>query len=42
VRKAGRHEAPYLDLETPLAELPQRLVAVNAPALARRCLIVPG
>jgi len=38
----GWKEAPYLDLETPLVELPRRLVTVNAPTLARRCVIVPG
>jgi 2-dehydro-3-deoxygalactonokinase len=38
----GWKEAPYLDLQTPLAELPRRLVAVDAPTLQRRCLIVPG
>jgi 2-dehydro-3-deoxygalactonokinase len=38
----GWKEAPYLDLDTPLAELPRRLIAVEAASLGRRCLIVPG
>jgi 2-dehydro-3-deoxygalactonokinase len=38
----GWKEAPYLDLDTPLVELPRNLVPVDAPTLARRCVIVPG
>ena len=38
----GWKEAPYLELATPLAELPRRLVPVDAPTLGRRCFIVPG
>jgi len=38
----GWREAPYLELATPLSELPRRLVPVDAPSLGRRCFIVPG
>jgi 2-dehydro-3-deoxygalactonokinase len=38
----GWREVPYLDLGTPLEELPRRLATVEDPSLGRRCLIVPG
>lgn len=40
--RQGWREAPYLDLDTPLDALPQHLLAVDDPGLARHCFIVPG
>ena len=38
----GWRDIPYLDIDTPLEALPDRLVRIDDPRAGRPCLIVPG